>query len=113
MKDKNFLSNLAGNIAERIASYIIKDEYEEIITLKFCIQMVKQECAENPDVRYFTLTVNENEEPENENDNFTVRITMKDKSMKALSRGYIFHAGEVDDNIRELLGGRNSITVKI
>ena len=116
MKERNFLHSLndfAGGIAEKIASLIIKDDYEEIITLKFCIELLNQACAENPEAKYFTLTLDRNKEPENDNDKFIVRLVMKDENRMALSGGYTFHTGKVDDDITELLNDRHSVTVKI
>ncbi|MBQ3585258.1 MAG: hypothetical protein II964_00960 [Synergistaceae bacterium] len=116
MKERKILRGLntfAEGIAEKIADFIIKDDYEEIVTLNFCIQLVKRERTKNPEAKYFTLTAEENEEPSNENDNFIIRIIMKDKNKEDLPGGYILHAGKIDDDMTELLNGRESVTIKM
>lgn len=115
-KDRNIfqrVNDFAVNTAEKIAGIIIKDEYEEIITLQLCIDLVKQERKNNNAVRYFTLSVKENEVPVNDNDRLTVRLRLEDISRNALMRDYVFHTAEIDGNMTELLDGKESVTVKI
>lgn len=107
------INDLAERTAEKLAGLIVGDDYEEVITLQFCVDLVKRERRNNPKVTYFTLSVKSSESPANECDNFVVRLSLKDAKRNALMSDYVFHAGEVDADITELLDGKESVTVRI
>lgn len=113
MKIFQTINSLAERTADKISGLIVGESYEGVVTLQFCINLVKKEQSNNPKMRYFTISVDENEFPKNENDNLIVKLSMEDINRNVLMRDYVFHAGKIDDDMTELLNGRKSVTIKM
>ena len=116
-KKLSFVDALANNIADKIASCIIKEEHEEVINLDFCVALIKQEYLQYPQIKYFVLSVKQNEEPEDENDNFIVTIRFLNEQRRAFIVDgsvdeYVLHTGKIDSSITDFMDGKETVTVQ-
>ena len=115
----DILDHAAEKFSDCIMDLKRKDEdYITVLTFKMCIKLMEGECAQNPSIKFFTLSVERNNTPKNKYDNFIVTLSLRDAECNVLSintteRKYVMHAGELDDEITKLLNGKKSVTSAI
>ena len=114
----SLLSRAADGLSDRLATLVLGDSQEEIVTLDMCLNIVKQECTEHTKIKYFVISVDENPEPIAENDDLIVTIRFLNAKRRAfLVDGtpdeYKIYTEKIDKKLKEFLGDKDSVTAQI
>ena len=114
----SLLSKAADSLSDRLASAILGDNQEEIVTLDMCLNIVKQECTKHTGIKYFVISVDENPEPAAENDGLIVTISFLNAKRRTIfvdgiPNEYKIYTDQIDQKFKEFIGDKDSVTAQI
>ena len=75
--------------AEKISGWIIdrrrtNEDYITVLTFSLCMKLMKEECTQHPEIKFFTLSAESNNIPKNKYDNVIVTLSLLDAECNVL-----------------------------
>ena len=107
----SLLSKAADSLSDRLASAILGDNQEEIVTLDMCLN-------KHTGIKYFVISVDENPEPTAENDGLIVTISFLNAKRRTIfvdgiPNEYKIYTDQIDQKFKEFIGDKDSVTAQI